>query len=103
MQDSVIQDIVVLYSVHCWLTFLLCVLHPTQLLMEYIKGGSLDLQAFGSTPIPLDLLRQYTSDLLEALVYLHSRGVVHKNLQASSVFVDSHGNLRLADYSLCKR
>ncbi|XP_038072297.1 eIF-2-alpha kinase GCN2-like isoform X2 [Patiria miniata] len=74
-----------------------------ELLMEYTKGGSLDLQAFGGTPIPLDVLRQYASDLLEALVYLHGRGVVHKNLQASSVYVDSHGSLRLADYSLCKR
>ncbi|XP_022092964.1 eIF-2-alpha kinase GCN2-like isoform X2 [Acanthaster planci] len=74
-----------------------------ELLMEYAKGGSLNLQAFDGTPIPLDVLRRYTSDLLEAVVYLHGRGVVHKNLQASSVYVDSHGGVRLADYSLCKR
>ena len=71
--------------------------------MEYIQGGTVDLQALNGSPIPLEILRQYTSDLLGALVYLHGRGVVHKNLQASSVYVDAQGSLRLADYSLCKR
>ena len=71
--------------------------------MEFIKGGTLDLQAFGGSPIPLDLIRQYINDLLEALVYLHGRGVVHRGLKSSSVYVDCDGRLRLANYSLCKR
>ena len=71
--------------------------------MEFINGGSLDLQAFSGTPLPLDILRQYINDLIEALVYLHSRGVVHKDLKASSVYVNSDGRLRIANYSLCKR
>ena len=71
--------------------------------MEYVQGGSLDQQAFGGPPIPLDLLRQYVGHLLEALAYLHGRGVVHKNLRASAVYVDGGGRLRLADYSLVKR
>ncbi|XP_033626734.1 eIF-2-alpha kinase GCN2-like isoform X1 [Asterias rubens] len=74
-----------------------------ELLMEFINGGSLDLQAFSGTPLPLDILRQYINDLIEALVYLHSRGVVHKDLKASSVYVNSNGRLRIANYSLCKR
>uniref|UniRef100_A0AAV2JI99 non-specific serine/threonine protein kinase n=1 Tax=Knipowitschia caucasica TaxID=637954 RepID=A0AAV2JI99_KNICA len=48
-------------------------------------------------------LCHYTGQLLSALEYLHCNSVVHKQLGASSVILDSEGNVRLTDYSLSKR
>ncbi|KAK7506996.1 hypothetical protein BaRGS_00001847, partial [Batillaria attramentaria] len=53
--------------------------------------------------VPLEMLRLYTEGMLIGLQYLHSKSVVHKHFRASSVFVDSRGTIRLADYAIDKR
>ncbi|CAB1335133.1 unnamed protein product [Coregonus sp. 'balchen'] len=74
------------------------------LLVEHVGGSSSLSQSLSSqNPIPLDRLRQHTTQLLAALDYLHSNSVVHKQLGASSVLLDHLGNVRLTDYSLSKR
>lgn len=73
------------------------------LLLEHVAGTNLHQSLTGQTPVPLDKLCHYTSQLMAALNYLHSNSVVHKQLGASSVLLDSEGNIRLTDYSLSKR
>ncbi|XP_049451917.1 eIF-2-alpha kinase GCN2 isoform X1 [Epinephelus fuscoguttatus] len=73
------------------------------LLVEHVAGINLTQNLTAHTPVPLDKLCHYTAQLLAALDYLHSNSVVHKQLGASSVLVDSEGNIRLTDYSLSKR
>ncbi|XP_069574792.1 eIF-2-alpha kinase GCN2 isoform X2 [Brachyistius frenatus] len=73
------------------------------LLVEHVAGINLNQSFTTHTPMPLDKLCLYTGQLLAALDYLHSNSVVHKQLGASSVLVDSQGNVRLTDYSLSKR
>ncbi|XP_077411506.1 eIF-2-alpha kinase GCN2 [Vanacampus margaritifer] len=73
------------------------------LLVEHVAGINLNQSLINHSPVPLDKLCHYTAQLLAALDYLHSNSVVHKHLGASSVLVDSEGNVRLTDYSLSKR
>ncbi|XP_018545619.1 eIF-2-alpha kinase GCN2 isoform X2 [Lates calcarifer] len=73
------------------------------LLVEHVSGINLNQSLINHTPVPLDKLCHYTAQLLAALDYLHSNSVVHKQLGASSVLLDSEGNIRLTDYSLSKR
>lgn len=73
------------------------------LLVEHVAGTNLAQSLLAHGPVPLDKLCHYTAQLLAALDYLHSNSVVHKQLGASSVLVDSEGNVRLTDYSLSKR
>ncbi|CAK6957149.1 eIF-2-alpha kinase GCN2 [Scomber scombrus] len=73
------------------------------LLVEHVAGINLNQSLISHTPVPLDKLCHYTAQLVAALDYLHSNSVVHKQLSASSVLVDSEGNIRLTDYSLSKR
>ncbi|XP_078134426.1 eIF-2-alpha kinase GCN2 [Sander vitreus] len=73
------------------------------LLVEHVPGTNLTKSLISHTPVPLDKLCHYTAQLLAALDYLHSNSVVHKQLGASSVLLDSEGNVRLTDYSLSKR
>uniref|UniRef100_H3DJ97 eIF-2-alpha kinase GCN2 n=1 Tax=Tetraodon nigroviridis TaxID=99883 RepID=H3DJ97_TETNG len=73
------------------------------LLVEHVSGTNLNQSLSVHGAVPLDKLCHYTTQLLAALDYLHSNSVVHKQLGASSVLVDSEGNVRLTDYSLSKR
>ncbi|MGH0165642.1 UNVERIFIED_CONTAM: hypothetical protein FKN15_056696 [Acipenser sinensis] len=73
------------------------------LLAEHINGSSLSSSLSKSTPLPIDQIRNYASQLLTALDFLHSNSVVHKVLSAASVLVDSEGNVKLTDYSISKR
>lgn len=73
------------------------------MVVEHVAGVNLNQSLVTQTMVPLDKLCHYTTQLLAALDYLHSNSVVHKLLGASSVLVDSEGNVRLTDYSLSKR
>ncbi|KAM6969279.1 eIF-2-alpha kinase GCN2 [Tautogolabrus adspersus] len=73
------------------------------MLVEHVAGTNLNQSLIAQSPVPLDKLVQYTAQLLAALDYLHCNSVVHKQLGASSVLLDSEGNIQLTDYSLSKR
>jgi serine/threonine protein kinase len=47
-------------------------------------------------------LCHYTKQLLEALSYLHSQGIVHNDLRPSLVFLDG-GGVNLGGFSIVKR
>ena len=47
-------------------------------------------------------LCHYTKQLLEALSYLHSQGIVHNDLRPSLVFLDG-GGVKLGGFSIVKR
>lgn len=74
-----------------------------QLLMEFVGSASLRHSVRSGRRVPFSVLRQYAIDLLSALSYLHKKAVVHKQLSPGSVFLDVSGQLKLANYSICRR
>ncbi|XP_034051262.1 eIF-2-alpha kinase GCN2 isoform X2 [Thalassophryne amazonica] len=73
------------------------------MLVEHVAGTNLNRSLASGTQVSLDKLCHYAAQLLAVLDYLHTNSVVHKQLGASSVLLDSEGNVRLTDYSLSKR
>uniref|UniRef100_A0A8C6VHM0 eIF-2-alpha kinase GCN2 n=1 Tax=Naja naja TaxID=35670 RepID=A0A8C6VHM0_NAJNA len=73
------------------------------ILVEHINGSKLSVYLDREIPFPVDQLRHYATQLLSALDYLHSNSVVHKVLSASSILVDTEGNIKMTDYSISKR
>lgn len=73
------------------------------LLAEHVPGSSLALNISSNAPMSIDQLRHHVIQLVSALDYLHSNSVVHKQLNASCVLLDAHGDVRVTDYSLAKR
>lgn len=41
--------------------------------------------------------------IVEALVYIHSRRIIHRDLKPGNIFLDSEGNIRLGDFGLATR
>ncbi|XP_071851911.1 uncharacterized protein [Apostichopus japonicus] len=66
--------------------------------LEWMPAGSVSnvLESYGAFEEPLIL--KYTRQVLKGLVYLHQRGVIHRDLKGANLLLDSTGhNIRIAD------
>ncbi len=74
--------------------------HP-YLLMELVVGRPAQACARWSgspgSPARLALSLRVMHDLLEALAYLHRRGIVHRDVKSSNVLADTAGRVKLLD------
>eukprot|EP00026_Physarum_polycephalum_P013127 Phypoly_transcript_13499.p1 GENE.Phypoly_transcript_13499~~Phypoly_transcript_13499.p1 ORF type:complete len:187 (+),score=17.56 Phypoly_transcript_13499:35-595(+) len=69
--------------------------------MEYVEGGSISklVKKFG--PFPESLLAHYISQVLKGLQYLHSQGVIHRDIKGENVLVTKQGTVKLVDFGSC--
>lgn len=64
-----------------------------------------DLKSFMSNyPKDLDtnLIRSYSSQILEGLAYIHSKGIMHRDLKPQNILISKDGGLKLADFGLAR-
>ncbi|KAL3527350.1 hypothetical protein ACH5RR_012006 [Cinchona calisaya] len=78
------------------------------LIYEYMPKGSLDQHLFvrqDKPPLTWDLRYKIISGVASALHYLHNeydQRVVHRDLKASNIMLDSNFNARLGDFGLAR-
>merc|ERR1740123_1637895 len=74
------------------------------IVMEYCPEGDLkekiELDFCGFTE---DWVRTVFAQLLQAVQYLHSKNVIHRDLKSANVFLAHDGRVRLGDFGLCRR
>lgn len=72
------------------------------LVMEYLPGGDCAslVRVFGG--LPEDWARQYLAEMVQGLEYLHSTGVVHRDMKPDNWLIDNRGHLKLTDFGLSK-
>ncbi|KAH9488447.1 Mitogen-activated protein kinase kinase kinase 2 [Bulinus truncatus] len=71
--------------------------------LEYMSGRSVlhHIKKFGQ--LTEAVTRQYTKQILEGLVFLHSIGIVHRDIKAANILRDTIGNIKLADFGVSKQ
>ncbi|KNC55415.1 STE/STE11/CDC15 protein kinase [Thecamonas trahens ATCC 50062] len=71
--------------------------------MEYCGGGSLAqvVKRFGVLPEPL--LAIYLDQVLSGLAYLHSEGVIHRDIKGGNILLTKDGQVKLADFGIATR
>lgn len=74
------------------------------IIMEFIPGGDLTgyLQAHGS--LPEDMARTMTCQILEALAYLHTKNITHRDIKPDNILICSLNPFvtKLTDFGLSK-
>ncbi|KAJ2475032.1 ATP binding, partial [Coemansia sp. RSA 2320] len=71
--------------------------------LEYVSGGSVSsaLASFGM--FPESLVRTYTAQIIEGLVYLHDQGIIHRDIKGGNVLIDQDGSVKISDFGISKR
>jgi len=72
------------------------------IIMEYIEGRTLTdcIQTWGGIQLP-DAIRYFQS-IVDAIAYVHSRGIVHRDIKSNNVKVTPSGQVKLLDFGIAK-
>lgn len=73
------------------------------LVLEYCVGGDLLTLLRQDTRMPEESIHDFARDLVQALQFLHSKGVIYCDLKPSNVLLDENGRLKLCDFGLARR
>lgn len=70
--------------------------------MEYVNGGELFFHLSKERIFTEERTRFYGAEILLALGYLHSQGIIYRDLKLENLLLDREGHIKIADFGLCK-
>ncbi|KAL2644142.1 hypothetical protein R1flu_011729 [Riccia fluitans] len=73
------------------------------LVLEYCVGGDLLTLLKQDARLPEESIHDFARDLVQALQFLHSKGVIYCDLKPSNILLDENGRLKLCDFGLARR
>lgn len=73
------------------------------IIQEWVPNGSVAhlLKKFG--PFGEGVVRNYTTQILYGLSYLHANGIIHRDIKGGNILVDDDGIVKLADFGASTR
>lgn len=76
---------------------------PIFLLSNFVKGEDLDEYVKKLAPQrKVDMVCRAMCSVLDALEYIHSRGVIHRDIKPSNIMVENNSNVRLMDLGISR-
>lgn len=72
------------------------------LVMEYVEGGDCATLLKTIGPLPSDMARFYFAETVLAVEYLHSYGIVHRDMKPDNLLITALGHIKLTDFGLSK-
>ncbi|WVY92506.1 hypothetical protein V8G54_031594 [Vigna mungo] len=73
------------------------------LVLEYCVGGDLLSILRQDSKFPEESVHDLALDLLKALQFLHSNGIIYSDLKPSNILLDENGCAKLCDFGLAKK
>ena len=72
------------------------------IVMEYLEGEDLKARMKRGQRFTDEELKKWWNQLVDALNYTHSKGIVHRDIKPGNIFVDTEGNVKLLDFGIAK-
>ncbi|KHG14685.1 Serine/threonine-protein kinase ULK4 [Gossypium arboreum] len=73
------------------------------LVLEFCTGGDLMTLLRQDGKLPEDSIHFLAYDLVKALQYLHSKGIIYCDLKPSNILLDENGHTKLCDFALARK
>ena len=69
------------------------------LVMDYINGGSLsdffsNYKLFNGTPFPQKIIQFFVKQIVQGLIYIHSKNIIHRDLKLDNILLDFPPNIK---------
>lgn len=77
---------------------------PIFLLSHFVEGVDIDkfIKTFENSPTRVEKICNAICSVLDALDYVHSRGVVHRDIKPSNIMIENGSNVRLMDLGIAR-
>jgi mitogen-activated protein kinase kinase kinase len=71
--------------------------------LEYISGGSIGSCLRKHGKFEESVVSSLTRQTLSGLAYLHAQGILHRDLKADNILLDTDGTCKISDFGISKR
>ncbi|KAJ9104786.1 hypothetical protein QFC19_003927 [Naganishia cerealis] len=71
--------------------------------LEYVPGGSIASVYRKHQKFEEAVIKNFTKQILSGLAYLHAKGILHRDLKADNILVDSDGICKITDFGISKQ
>lgn len=77
---------------------------PIFILSHFVQGEDIDkyVKSFADSPNKVEKICNAICSVLDALDYVHSRGVIHRDIKPSNIMVENGSNVRLMDLGISR-
>ncbi|HEV7893571.1 MAG TPA: serine/threonine-protein kinase [Pyrinomonadaceae bacterium] len=72
------------------------------IIMEYVDGDTLCDRVRPYGPLPTEEALRIFSSLVDAIAYVHSHGVIHRDIKSNNVKIGTQGQVKLLDFGIAK-
>jgi serine/threonine protein kinase len=72
------------------------------LVMEYIKGETLDVLMKKEGALSLDKVFSILDSVFDAVDFMHSKGVIHRDIKPANIMLPYEGSVKVMDFGIAK-